>query len=182
MDWIKNAYPEYEIRNETPRLILIAKNFPNEVVTLAKYISGTITKVDLYSYKAVKIGEKVEIICNDFPIPLKPEIIEKPKKPEEIISYIKNEEVKKECIKVREYIKNVFVKNIEESPTKYSLTYKYKGKNVCQIDPRRDFFWLGWRNISGEWKTERDITSFEDVKKIIDGEIKEFFEQVKGGR
>jgi len=182
LDWIKNAYPKYQIKDESPKLILIAKTFQPKTITLAKYISDVVTKVYLFTYKAVIAEGKKEIICVDFPVPPIPEIAEKPKTPDEIESYIKDEKVKKECNKVRAYIKNIDLKNIEESPTKYSIVYKYKGRNVCAIDPRKDYFWLSWRSVDGQWKSEGDINSFDEAKEIIEEEIVKFYELLKKNR
>lgn len=182
LDWIKNAYPKHKIKDETPRLILVAKTFPPKVVTLAKYISDVVTKVDLFTYKGIKVNEKKEIICVEFPLPPVPEIAEKPKTADEIEGYIKDEKVKKECNKVREYIKNIDIDNIEEAPTKYSITYKFKGRNLCSIDPRTGYFWMGWRHTDGSWKTEGDIKTFEEAKEIIDEDIKDFYNNLKQKR
>ena len=134
------------------------------------------------TYKGIVFNDKKEIICIEFPLPPVPKIAEKPKTADEIEGYIKDEDVKRECNKVREYIKDIDINNIEEAPTKYSITYKYKGKNLCTIDPRTGYFWMGWRHIDGTWKTEGDIKTFDEAKEIIDEDIKIFYNHLKQKR
>lgn len=182
LDWIKNAYKEYDIEDEPPRLILVAKSFPHPVKTLAKYITDNIAKTDLYRYKSVKTGgKKKEIVCYDVSLPAPPEISEKPKTAEEIVGYIRKKKVENECNEVREYIKDNLPK-CEEDPKRGNVTYKYKGRNICAISPRRDYFQLEWRETDGEWKTRNNITTLEEAKKIIDKEIKEFYNHLKENR
>ena len=83
---------------------------------------------------------------------------------------------------MRDYLKNIDPNNIEESPTKSNITYKYKGRNICTIDPRKDYFWMGWRDLEGTWVTEGDITSFDEAKDIIDEEITNSYKHLKQNR
>ena len=182
LDWIKNAYPKYQIKDERPRLILIAKSFPERVITLAKYVNEAVTKVDLYTYSAIKVEDKKEVVCTEYRLPQVPEIKEKPKTPEEIIGYIKDDKIKSVCKKVLEDIKNIDSQNIEEGTTKYSIVFKYKGRNICSIDPRRDSFVIGWRDATGEWKWQTGITSYEQAKELIEEEIKNSYKNLKKSR
>jgi predicted transport protein len=172
LDWIKNAYKsrcdkkKIKIEDENPRIILVAKNFPDKVTTLAKYFDEYISRVDLYSYKAVLIDNKKEIICNEYQLPNVPLISEKPKTPDEILTRIKDDNVRKECQKIRDYIMNLDP-DIEESPTRKNITFKYKNRNICEIKPRVNSFVFGWRNTNNIWVKERGITEFEKVKEII---------------
>lgn len=187
LDWIKNAYKNLCIKNEIkitaepPRIILVAKHFPNKVLTLAKYFDESgISRVDLYTYKAVLVESKKEIICNEYPLPDVPIIPDKPKTSEQILKHIKDDKVRKECNKVREYIVSLD-SDIEESPTKNYLTYKFKNRNLCEIKPRANSFLFGWRNIENDWTKERGITSFEKVREIIhlSGNVEDFYKSLK---
>jgi len=184
LDWIKNAYKKkkIEIIDETPRLILIAKDFPYKVTTLAKYFNEKITRVDLYTYKAVIVENKKEIICIDYNLPTVPEIFEKPKTPEDIINKITDEKVKEECNKVRNYLTEIDPSNIIEMTTRSAITFKYKSKrNICEIKPRRNNFRLGWRKIDNEWVEKNGIETFTEAKECIEslGGVLEFYEELK---
>ena len=148
---------------------------------MAKYFDEYgISRVDLYTYKAVKIGDKKEIICNEYQLPNVPSITEKPKTPEEILSQIKDDKVRKECEKIREYLTKLD-SNIKESPNRNYLTFKYKNRNLCEIKPRAKSFLFGWRNKDNESIKERGITEFEKVKEIIheEGNVIDFFKTLK---
>lgn len=175
LDWIKNSYRRYRIENEKPRIILIAKKFSHSVITLAKYFND-ITRVNLYTYIPLKVGDKKQIVCNEYPLPSTPELLERPKTIPQLISYITNSKVRNECEKSLERLKEL---DLEPRPIKYEIVFKYRGRNVCSIVPRREYFLIYYLSQSGEWRPSEKIINLEDLENVIKDNIKPAMEIVK---
>jgi len=172
LDWINNSYPRYKIKDENPRIILIAKDFPESVITLAKYFNNYVTKVTLMKYITLKIDSEARVVCTEQSLPEVPTIPERPKTVDEIIQYITDPKVRSVAEETRSKIKSLN-ENIEETATKWDVSYKYKGRVLCYLYPRRQFFAIGWRSAeTGEWRTQTNITSIEKVETIIEEAIK----------
>lgn len=172
LDWIKNSYPKYKINDEYPRIILIAKDFPDSVVTLAKYFNDYRSKVSLMKYVALKIEGETRVVCTEQSLPEVPAIPERPKNPDEIIQYITDPKVRAVAEEIRNKIKSLN-KDIEETATKWDISYKYKGRVLCYLSPRRQFFVIGWRSTeTGEWRTQTNLTTIDQADSILKEKIR----------
>lgn len=84
IDWIKDAY-KIEARDSKPRLILVAKEFPEIVVTLSKYWNEYISQVSLYSYKSIVNNKKKEVVCLEVFLPKVPESLKNQNKSKKLL-------------------------------------------------------------------------------------------------
>lgn len=178
MEWIRNTYPKFGISDEyLPKIILVASNFTDSVITGAKYFAE-IFDIKLYGYKAVKINDKKFIICNEITVPKIPEFPEKPKKIDDHLNYITDDKVRKVCSETIKIIKDLG-ENIEVTPLKWGISFKYKGKNFTVISPRRGAFAMDWKESDG-WYYETGIKRIKRVREIVDKKIKESYKLVGG--
>jgi Holliday junction resolvase-like predicted endonuclease len=178
MDWLRNTYSTFSISNENrPKIILIAKNFTDSVITSAKYF-GEVFDIKLYVYKALKINNERFVICNEIALPTIHEIPEKPKTITDHLNYITDEEVRKVCNETIELIKGL-AENIEVTPIKWGISFKYKGRNFAALYPRRESFVLQWKE-SEYWPYETNLKKIERVRELIEEKIKKAFELVGG--
>lgn len=178
MDWLRNNYPAFSISNETrPKIILVAKNFTDSVITSAKYFAE-VFDIKLYVYKALKIDGERFVVCNEIALPAIREIPEKPKTVTDHLNYITDEEVRRVCNETIKLIKNL-AEDVEVTPTKWGISFKYKGRNFAALYPRRESFLLQWKE--GEyWPSETNLKNIERVKELFEEKIRKAFELVGG--
>ena len=156
----------------------VAKNFTESVITGAKYFAEPFD-IKLYEYKAVKIGDDKFIICNENKLSKIAEIPEKPKTIDDQLNYItdgKVQEVFSDTIKV---IKGLG-ENVEVTPTKWGISFKYRGRNFAAIYPRREAIVVDWKQSDG-WYSETEIKRIERVQEIVQRDIRKSFE-LEGGK
>lgn len=179
IDWIKDAY-KIKVEDSAPRIILIAKEFPEKVITLAKYWNEHVSQVSLYSYKTIEINAKREVICYEVFLPSVPEITEKPKEVKDLIDYITNEKVRDAAKKLIEKIRDLD-KNIEIATTKWGIVFKYKQKNFGALYPRREAFVIDYRSQEDDtnWSNETGIANSERADFVIENKLKPALELIK---
>jgi len=178
MEWIRNTYPKFGITDEyLPKIILLARDFTDSVITGAKYFVQ-VFDIKLYRYKAVKVDDKKFIVCNEATIPPTPEFPEKPKGVDDHLNYITDDKVRKVCNETILTIQS-FGENIEVTPLKRRISFKYRGINFATLKPRRDSFVLQWKESDG-WYRETGIKKIERVREIVDKEITKSYKFVGG--
>lgn len=178
MDWIRATYPQFKISDEyRPKMILVAKSFTESVVTGAKYFAE-VFDIKLYAYKAVKIGDDKFVICNEITVSKVAEIHEKPKTMDDQLNYITDDKVREVFSEAIKIIKSLG-ENVEVTPTKWGLSFKYRGRNFAAIYPRREAFVIDSKQTDS-WYSETEIKKIERVQEIVDKNIKKSFELVGG--
>lgn len=178
IDWLRNTYQTFSISSEErPKIILVAKNFTDGVITSAKYFAE-VFDIKLYTYKALKVNGETFVICNEVNIPPIREVPEKPLSIKEHLDYITDENVRRVVSDTINLIKG-FGDDVEASATKNRISFKYKGRFIAAIYPRRESFVLQWKE-GEEWPYETNLKRFERVKELIDEKIKKSFEAVGG--
>lgn len=178
MAWIRNTYHKLGISDEyLPKMILIARGFTDSVVTGAKYFNESFD-IKLYRYKALRINDQKFVICDEIAVPTIPEFPEKPKRIDDHLNYITNDKVRKVCSETIEIIREIG-QNIEATPLKWGISFKYKGKNFAALYPRRDAFAIHYKE-SDSWVHETGIRRIKRVQEIVDKNIKEAYKLVGG--
>lgn len=174
--WVKDAY-KLEIADRIPRIILIAPDFTDNVITEAKYLNEY-TPITLLTYKCVRVGDKKEIVCNEVQIPKISEIEEKPKEIKDHYQFITNLNVRDVLKKTQETVSN-WSSEITPHPKKYAIVMKFKGRNFCSFYPRRESFTIEWKE-EDRWYYEAGIKKIEQAEKIINENIRNAFSLVGG--
>lgn len=137
-------YPKAGIQLEKePRIILVAKSFPEELLTSAKYFYKTMKTPDLVTYACLetKSGDRGLVFTSiDIPPPKEPP--PKPIKPKELmehlINWVTEENVRKLLLGTIEKIKGIG-QNVSVYPVKWSI--QFKAKTVfASINTARDHF------------------------------------------
>lgn len=176
--WIGKVYPKLKIdQNSYPKIILIAPDFTDSVITGAKYFNTHVTDVILLKYSIVGYEEEKYVVRTEVKIPDVSERLEAPRTIKDHIEYIKVESVKEACEKTIEEIKKIG-NDIEASATKSRAVFKYQGRNFAIVKSRREFFYLQWKEEDG-WYLE-DIRKFSEAEKVINNNIKKAYELVGG--
>ena len=168
IDWMKNAY-SVKIADNTPRIILIAKEFSQKILLLAKYLKEQID-IKLFTYKTYLIENKKVVFFSDFPISSAPEIIEKPKEINEHLEYIKEPKIKTLAKNTIEKIEQLDKEHITTNSKKWGIVFKYDGRNFAELYPKREAFELKWKE-EPEWAVERQIKKPDRVAEIIQQNI-----------
>lgn len=175
--WVGKAYPEFKIDQKSlPKIILIAPDFTESVITGAKYFN-TFADVTLLKYSVVGYEEEKYVVCTEVRIPDVYEILETPRKIEDEIEYVKVESVKNACERVIETIKKLG-KGVEASATKSRVVFKYRGRNFASVSSRREFFYLEWKEEDGWY--EEDVKQYSEAEKIINDKVTKAYELVGG--
>jgi hypothetical protein len=181
IDFIRDAYKhrleqnKRQIRDEMPRIILIAPDFDKEMLTAAKYVRDDID-LRLLRYKAFNVNGKKEIVT--FPIELTEvkEIEEKPKTVAEFLEYIGDSDV---CETFNKAIE-IFSKLSDEEPVTDRNHYKFRfaGRKFAEVHVRHGYFWIGLKD-EDEWFWKDKVKTLDDMKSIRE-QIKKAIELVGG--
>lgn len=175
--WIGKAYPKFSIDQEAmPKIILVAPEFTDSVVTVAKYF-GTFADVTLLKYSVVGYEEKKHVVCTEVRIPDVHETLEMPRSVEDEIEYIKVEDVKQACEKTIDTIKKLG-KNIELKATKSRVVFKYLGRNFAHVSSRREFFYIDWKEEDGWY--EEAVRQYSEAEEVINDNVKKAYKLIGG--
>jgi len=175
--WVAKVYPKFKIDPKyLPKIILIAPDFTNSVITGSKYFGSFVTDLTLLKYTVVGYEEKY-VVCTEVKIPDISQIFEEPRTIAEEIEYIKNASVREACKETIEQIKKIG-KDVEPKTTKSGLVFKYQGRNFAAIYSRREFFYLEWKQEDG-WENEA-IRKLDKAVEIINNKITKAYELMGG--
>lgn len=179
IDWVRDAY-KVKIADQKPRIILVASDFDEDLLSMAKYWNEYISAITPYRYKCVNIEKKKYIVCSEVLLYSPKDIQEKPKTLEDHLTYIIDEKVKENCIKGIERIKKFSDKNIEVVPTKYRLAFKFRGRNFAILRTKRESFILEWKSEEEKWPLKTGLKKIDQINEVIDNDIKRAFCLVGG--
>jgi len=171
LDWFSNAYKE-KLKNRTiednmPQIFLIAPDFTSNLKNEIKFIRKDIT-VRLFRYIPIEIeNAKFIKLIEERIEPLK-EIMEKPWKLSDNLSYISNDEIKKLFKESTEKVKTFEKENIEEKIGKLVISYWINGLKFCEFYPKKEYFAVGYKtdelDTGWTWQTEiADEKIFDDL-------------------
>lgn len=180
IDFIRDSYKEklkeknIEVQDEMPRIILVAPEFDQRMLTEVKYINESI-EVQLFKYICFNIASKKEVIFFPEEILEIKSIEEKPKTMEDFIQYIGDPQASESWKKIKEALEK-----LSSSTDTYRSGYKFwfKGRKFAQLHRRHGFFYLEYK-VEGSWESSDKIKNFDDVKAIQD-KIKKSIELVGG--
>jgi len=171
LDWFSNAYKE-KLKNRTiednmPQIFLIAPDFTSNLKNEIKFIRKDIT-VRLFRYIPIEIeNAKFIKLIEERIEPLK-EIMEKPWKLSDNLSYISNDEIKKLFKESTEKVKTFEKEKIEEKIGKLVISYWINGLKFCEFYPKKEYFAVGYKtdelDTGWTWQTEiADEKIFDDL-------------------
>jgi len=161
---------------KSPRLILVAPRFSEDLMKAVKYFEPQIDLVE-WEYLKTPSGEK-GLYCRPIEIE-EPERIVEPQTTQDHIKYIIDEDVRILFENTIERIKGIG-KGIEDTPTKFRLAFKYRGRNFAILRRRRNFFRVETKNESGEWERSDDIKTDMDLTLELFNRIEEAYVRVGG--
>lgn len=168
--WISNAYKNYKIIPEnSPRLILLAPSFTENVKVIAKYVG---VDLQLFEYHAVKtLKNEFGIICTNLDFG-EPTVSVSIPTIEKKLEYIKNEKVKK----LLENVINELIKiNVEIKPIRGKwISFIYKEKRFMQVQVRQNWFNIRILKKDGSWDKTLNVKSKVDWNKIMKDKIFKF--------
>ncbi len=154
---IAKMYPKQKIDpKEHPRIVLIAERFSDDLRRLCTLI---IPDVELYEYSLLLTPDNKVGICYHFvSLPKIEEILTEPMTIEDLRNYIKKDDLKTKFDEVRKDVKAIG-NNIEDYAAHNYVGFKYKGKQIAQLDSFRKLFVL-WVIIKDE---NAHIIGYESV-------------------
>lgn len=184
IDFIREAYKHIllehkkEIKDEMPRIILVAPDFDKEMLTAAKFIRDDID-LKLLRYRSFTSEGRKEIVPFPIDTPELKEIEEKPKSINDFLGYIGDTSVGKTF----KHAIEIFSKLSDEGPVirRKSYKFRYGGRKFAEIYIKHGSFWVGlkgeyhrfWKDV----KTLEDITSIKEQIKLavelVGGKFKE---------
>ena len=178
-DTLKRIYPNTNFENVAPRLILVAEDYSDEVLTLSKYLKDSI-EITLYRYIAIKYNNEKVIICNEKNIPDAPEIFN-PTTERDLFNYIEADLVKINTKKLIEDIRSLDQKVTAEVKNWWGFSIKYNGRVFGTIAIRRKYINCSIKaDIFSDqsWTNFENISSDKDFKEKSD-DFKEAFNNAK---
>jgi len=186
LDWVNNnladiarryqeKYPKIRFNvEEVPRVVLVAPSFSGTLLKSAKFVDP---KPDLFEYRYLRSasGER-GLYCRSIQIePMKELPIVR--SIDDHLNYIKNIPMRTYCKEVIDRIKKIG-EGIEVRAIKWHIAFKYEGRVLAYIAPRRDFFYLYYPKRS-DWYSE-PISSKRDFKSDMYDGIKDFYMRLRG--
>lgn len=179
---IAKMFPDKRIDTDRhPRILLIAERFSDDLRRLSALF---VPEFELYEYTVLSTPDEKQGICYH-PVSL-PKIEEIPTKPttiDDLKKYITKEALIPLFDKLIDKIKNIG-KGIEEYATQGYVGFKYKGRQIAWLSPRRKSFDVGAVIIDEDahvinYELTRVETGSENYTDIIE-KIKMSFEKISG--
>lgn len=178
LSFFRDYFSEHNIKNKTPRIILIAPKFSDKTVKLSKYISEDI-EITLMRYLCFEIDGKKEIKLIEESIPPIKEIEQPPPKIEDHVNYITDENVRTVFAETINLIKKLDPNKIRMKLLPYRINFIHKstGLKFAELYSRRTYFLVEWKEPDG-WYEEK-VTTLEEVQTILSENLKKAIELVK---
>lgn len=178
LSFFRDYFSEKNIENKTPRIILIAPDFPNRTVKLCKYVSEDI-QVSLKRYLCFEIDGKKEVKLIDKSVPPKNEIEQPPPKLEDHINWIRDENVRKVFEETINMIKGLDQNKIRHTllPYRVNFIHKSTGLKFAELYSRRAYFIVNWKEVDG-WDGN-EVRTLEEAQNILNEKLKKAVELVK---
>jgi len=172
-DTIKRIFPNFTIEAIAPRLILIAEDFPEEILNLAKYLKDNIG-ITMYRYTAIQSGDEKIIVCNETKVSEPPQIFEKTTE-DDLYNYIEESSVKEETKNLIKSIRGLDHKATAEVKNWWGFSIKYDGRVFGSIEIRKKYIhcnvkkdiydeesWKGFEKISSHKNFEETLVDFKE--------------------
>lgn len=179
---IANIFSQHNVNPKlTPRIILIAKRFSDDIRVLGTLV---VPDIELYGYNTLIDSVKVPgIVYHPVLLPKVEESIANPLSVEDHREYITKENLKPIFDKIREQVQGIH-STIEEYVTQSYVGYKFKGRQLSWVTAHRKSFDFGTNivNEKGEildYKSVRIQTGNEDYAEVFE-KIKELFKSLGG--
>lgn len=184
LDWFSNAYKE-KLKNRTiednmPQIFLIAPDFTSNLKNEIKFIRKDIT-VRLFRYIPIEIeNAKFIKLIEERIEPLK-EIMEKPWKLSDNLSYISNDEIKKLFKESTEKVKTFEKEKIEEKIGKLVISYWINGLKFCEFYPKKEYFAVGYKTdeLDTGWTWQTEIADEKIFDDLMNTKLKHAFNLMK---
>lgn len=136
-DTLRRIFPTFQFESRNPRVILIAEDFTDDTILLAKYLNDSMN-INLFRYIAVKHDQDKIIICNKTKIPDLSEIFQ-PTTEQELFNYIDILEVRNNVKKLVQDIRNLNPKVTAEVKNWWGFSIKYNGRVFGWISIKKKF-------------------------------------------
>ena len=175
---IKEMFPKArEVdAGKSPRLILVAPRFSEDLMKAVKYFEPQIDLVE-WEYLRSPSGEK-GLYCRPIEVE-EPERIVEPLTTEDHITYIIDDDTRELFKNTIGRIKDIG-KDVDVTPTKFRLAFKYRGRNFAILRRRRNLFRVETKGESGEWERSGDIKTEKDLTLELFNRIEEAYVGVGG--
>jgi hypothetical protein len=182
LEWFSDAYKNelkgIQIAEKMPQIFLIASDFNEKMKHEAKYITEDV-RIRLFKYKAYLINEKKEIFCFEESIAPIKTIESKPWTENDVINYIKKEDVRELFIKAKKDIETLCGEKAEVKGWG-GFAFWYHGTKVAELDPKKEFFNAYFKEDSEEgWGYLKRMSRVEEWEKLYEDKIKKAFDLVK---
>lgn len=176
-EWIARSYLSKAINvEESPRLILISPEFPEELKRIAKYVDEDV-KLTLLKCSVFKSpsGERY-VVCEPIEIgaPLEPSM---PPTEERVLGLIEDENVRLVGAKCIEKLKKL---GVEVRPHRDWLSMFYNNKRFMTFDAKKHWIRCYVQGSDGTWSPPYRIGTDEDWKKAFETEVKPRYESLGG--
>ncbi len=180
-DAIIRQIPEQEIRSVSPRLMLVAPTFSEDMKTIAKYVTDP--QVELFRYLCFELeDDKRELFCEQVEVGA-PSVPIESKTIDDLVNYIREESLRGLCRKTIKRIQKIG-KLIEARPTQFYIGLLFQGRLVSRISCYREFFDIHYPRdeISGNWQDwdSTRISSDEDLDPATFARIETGYIQLGG--
>ena len=186
-EWYQHAYKEkigsVAIKHShMPQIYLIAPDFDAQVLLQVQYSRQDIA-VKLFRYQVFEVNNRKEIVLNAVRIPEVREIEAKPWTMEDNIDYIAVPVIRDCFKKTIEKISRIS-EGIRVDAEGYGVKFwAMNGKKVCQVDPKKGYFNIGYRTkTSSKWEWTTDLVNEDQTNKVIDEKIKYAYELTRKGK
>jgi hypothetical protein len=165
IQWISRNYKEVDAE-ESPRLILIAPDFSENLRRISKYVN---VNLDLIEYHVIQLPDgKRGVLCHRIEMgePLEPPVI--PTR-EGNVNRIENEKVRQLCVECLKELEN---KGIKIRPIQnYWFSIWYKGKRFMYLGCEKKFFVCEIQKPDGSWTGRIRILTKEEWEKMFNDKI-----------
>ena len=170
IDFIRDAYKHKlaeknrEVKDEMPRLILVAPEFEPSLITAAKYVRDDIA-LTLFRYKALNVKDKKELVFFEVQLPQAKEIEEKPRAIGDFLEYAHDRTVGNAFRKTVWFFTKL--SNEEPQQIRHHYAFRFGGRKFAEAHLRRGYFYLSLKT-QNDWIRSPNLKSYVDIKDLKD--------------
>lgn len=159
--------------NESPRIILIAERFSDDIRRLSTLV---VPEIELFEYTALKYKDKLGIVYHPVSLPVATSAPPEPKTIEKLLAHLRNDDLKPTIEQIRERVKSLNPE-IEEYATQSYIGYRHNsGRQIAFIKIFRQSFSFGAHIID----EDKNLLEYDEVRiEDEDQEFDEMMEKVK---
>lgn len=150
-----------------PRLMLIAPSFSPIMINRCRWLNPNI-KISLFVFQYISFPDIQEDTLVFIPqeISVRPTILKKAPELNELLTYIKKEDIRQLAKGFLDEIKNL-LKEITIDPLQWGKSVKYKGSVLFYWEPRQEFIRISTNNGDGEWEGT-NVSTVEQYDQLIE--------------